>query len=67
MISAILWYKGVIMINLGDAISLILTAPIFVVIMSCIFLNEKFTSKRLGATFLGFAGILLIAKPETLF
>lgn len=34
------WFLGVILLPLGDAISLILTAPLWVIILSFIFLKE---------------------------
>ena len=46
LICILLWYQGIDLLNLGDAISIIMITPIFTVILSSFILNEKFTIKR---------------------
>ena len=41
----ILWYEGVLMLPLGDAISLILLSPCGVLFLAYFFLGEKITTK----------------------
>ncbi|MFT5114353.1 MAG: drug/metabolite transporter (DMT)-like permease [Parasphingorhabdus sp.] len=51
-------------IPLADAITLSYTAPIFVVLLSLPILGEKITRVKLFAVTGGFAGALLIVRPE---
>jgi len=51
------------MLPLGDAISLIITNPLFTAILAPIMLGEKTSVKKLSITVLGFVGALVISKP----
>ena len=51
------------MLPLGDAISLIITNPLFTAILAPLILGEKTNSKKLMTTFLGFCGAIVISKP----
>jgi len=51
-------------IPLGEAVTYNKTSPIFVAIFAYVFLNEKLPRIAIGAIFLGFVGIVFIAKPE---
>lgn len=53
-------------IPLGEAVTYNKTSPIFVAIFAYIFLGEKLPKSALIAVVLGFAGIVLVAKPEGL-
>ena len=48
---------------LADVISLTFTGPLFVTIMSVIFLSEKFGIRRWSAVAIGFVGMLFIVRP----
>ena len=48
---------------LADVISLTFTGPLFVTIMSVIFLSEKVGIKRWSAVLIGFIGMLFIVRP----
>ncbi len=60
-------FTGFSLVSLPEATSLLFTVPIFATILSVIFLNERVGIKRWGAIFLGFSGILLIARPDISF
>jgi len=51
------------MLPLGDAISLIITNPLFTAILAPILLGEKTGVKKLLITVLGFIGAVIISKP----
>jgi drug/metabolite transporter (DMT)-like permease len=57
-------FTGFSLVSLPEATSLLFTVPIFATILSVIFLSERVGIKRWGAIFLGFAGILVIARPD---
>ena len=59
----IFWYSGITMLPLGDAISLIITNPLFTAILAPLILGEKTNCKKLMTTFLGFCGAIVISKP----
>ena len=48
---------------LADVISLTFTGPLFVTIMSVIFLSEKVGIRRWSAVLIGFVGMLFIIRP----
>ena len=62
-IKNIFYFSGVVLLPLGDAMSLIVTAPIIIIILACIFLKEKVTTKQLLLCNLAFLGALFISKP----
>jgi len=51
-------------IPLGNAMTWSKTSPIFTAVFAWFFLHEKMSKKAWGAVFLGFVGIVLIAKPS---
>jgi len=51
-------------IPLGEAVTYNKTSPIFVAIFAYLFLNEKLPKTALLAIVVGFAGIILVAKPD---
>ena len=57
-------FMGFSLVSLPEATSLLFTIPIFATILSVIFLSERVGIKRWGAIFLGFAGILVITRPD---
>lgn len=40
------------------------TMPLFVVVLAALFLKEKLSGARLGAVLLGFAGVLVVLRPQ---
>jgi len=63
-IAAITWYYGVTMLPLGDAMSLIITNPLFTAILAPTLLGERTSVKKLAITALGFSGAVFISKPS---
>jgi drug/metabolite transporter (DMT)-like permease len=59
-----LWFFGLATIPLAQVFALEFTSPIWVILLSLIFLGERLTRTRITAAFLGFAGILVVARPE---
>lgn len=59
-----LWFLGLTLIPLAQLFALEFTSPIWVVLLSPIFLAERLTPTRLTAAGLGFAGILIATRPD---
>ncbi|MFT7675412.1 MAG: drug/metabolite transporter (DMT)-like permease [Gammaproteobacteria bacterium] len=56
-------FYAISIMKLADAVSLLHSAPIFMILLSIIFLKEKVGIRRWSAIILGFTGALLIARP----
>jgi drug/metabolite transporter (DMT)-like permease len=52
------------MISLAEVTVLLFTVPIFATLLSIVFLSEKVGVRRWTAIFVGFLGILIIARPQ---
>ncbi|WGV17033.1 DMT family transporter [Fuscovulum ytuae] len=59
-----LWFWALTMIPLAQVFALEFTSPIWVILLSPLFLGEKLTRARLFAAAMGFIGILLVARPD---
>lgn len=59
----ILFFYTITTIPLGEAITLNKTSPLFVSILAFFLLNERVNVKIIFAIFIGFFGVILIAKP----
>ncbi len=59
-----LWFWALTMIPLAQVFALEFTSPIWVILLSPLLLGEKLTRARLLAAGLGFAGILIVARPD---
>ena len=59
----ILFFYTITAIPLGEAITLNKTSPLFVTILAYYLLKEKLNKTTLFALLIGFAGVMLIAKP----
>ena len=62
-IAIIALFVGLRNLPLADVISLTFTGPLFVTIMSVIFLSEKVGIRRWSAVAIGFVGMLFIVRP----
>tara|TARA_Y100000741_G_C18197991_1_gene536407 strand:+ start:226 stop:1041 length:816 start_codon:yes stop_codon:yes gene_type:complete len=62
-IAIIALFVGLRNLPLADVISLTFTGPLFVTIMSVIFLSEKVGIRRWSAVAIGFIGMLFIVRP----
>ena len=63
-IAIIALFIGIRNINLADCISLTFLGPVFVTILSAVFLGEKIRMTRISAIILGIVGGLIILKPS---
>ena len=58
-----LWFFAIFSIPLAQVFALEFTAPLWALVLSRFFLGERWTQARMIAAALGFAGILLVARP----
>ena len=59
-----LLYFAITRIPLADATALAYAAPIFITVLAIFLLGERIGLRRWLAVFVGFAGVLLIARPQ---
>lgn len=59
-----LWFWSLTMIPLAQVFALEFTSPIWVILLSPLVLGERLTGPRLFAAAMGFAGILVVARPD---
>ncbi len=59
-----LWFFAVTAIPLAQVFALEFTSPLWVIILSPLLLGERLTRIRATAAVLGFAGILIVARPS---
>ena len=58
------WFLAISLIPLAQMFALEFTSPIWVILLSPLFLGERLTPLRLCAAALGFVGILIVARPD---
>ena len=58
-----LWFWAITLIPLAQVFALEFTSPIWVILLSPVFLGERLTRRKLAAAALGFAGVLIVARP----
>ena len=63
VIATLCFFYSISIIPLANALALAFVYPLFVTILSPIFLKEKLGIRRLLAVFFGFIGVLFIIKP----
>jgi len=59
-----LWFYAVTVIPLAQVFALEFTSPIWVIVLSPLILGERLTAMRALAAIMGFAGILIVARPD---
>lgn len=59
-----LWFWSLTMIPLAQVFALEFTSPIWVILLSPLVLGERLTRPRLISAGMGFAGVLLVARPD---
>ncbi|MBM3615702.1 MAG: DMT family transporter [Alphaproteobacteria bacterium] len=59
-----LWFWSLTVIPLAQVFALEFTSPIWVILLSPLFLGERLTRAKAFAAGLGFAGILILARPD---
>jgi drug/metabolite transporter (DMT)-like permease len=62
-IGTVMWFQGLGMLPLGDAMSLQFTTPLWVAVLAALLLRERVTPARWAVIALGFAGVLVIIRP----
>ena len=63
LIAMITWFTAISMMNLGDAVALSFTAPLFATVVAILLLGEIVRARRWAAVFLGFVGAMVILRP----
>lgn len=58
-----LWFYAVTVIPLAQVFALEFTLPLWVIVLSPLLLGERMTPVRIAAALIGFAGILIVARP----
>jgi drug/metabolite transporter (DMT)-like permease len=59
-----LWFYAITVIPLAQVFALEFTSPIWVILLAPLFLGERLTGRKLIAAALGFAGVLIVARPD---
>jgi drug/metabolite transporter (DMT)-like permease len=59
-----LWFWAITMIPLAQVFALEFTSPIWVILLSPLFLGERLNRRKLVACALGFAGVWIVAQPN---
>ncbi|MDX8349052.1 EamA family transporter [Cognatiyoonia sp. IB215446] len=59
-----LWFYAITMIPLAQVFALEFTTPIWVILLSPLILGERITRIGLISALIGFAGILIVARPD---
>jgi drug/metabolite transporter (DMT)-like permease len=63
----ITWFHAVAVLPLAQVFALEFTAPLWVLLLSPLLLNERITQRGALSALIGFAGVLLVAQPGTRF
>jgi drug/metabolite transporter (DMT)-like permease len=58
-----LWFYALTVIPLAQVVALEFTTPLWVALLAPLLLGERLTTRRAFAVALGFAGVLLVARP----
>ncbi len=58
-----LWFAAIMLAPLAQVVALEFTNPIWVALLAPVFLGERFTPRRALVVALGFAGVLIVARP----
>ena len=59
-----LWFFAVTVIPLAQLIALEFTTPIWVILLAPLFLAERLTPTRAAVAFIGFVGVMIVARPD---
>lgn len=59
-----LWFWALASIPLAQVFAIEFTSPLWVILLAALFLGERLTGTRILAAALGFAGILIVARPD---
>lgn len=61
--AAVLFFTSIMHLQLAEATALIFVAPLFITIMSALFLAEHVGWRRWSAVIAGFVGVLIVIRP----
>ena len=59
-----LWFFALTLIPLAQVVALEFTSPLWVLVLSPLFLGERLTRLRVIAAIFGFIGVLIVARPS---
>ena len=59
-----LWFFALTMIPLAQLFALEFTSPLWVLLLSPLFLGERLTRPKVLAALVGFAGVLIVVRPD---
>lgn len=59
-----LWFYALTVIPMAQLFALEFTTPLWVIVLSPLFLGERLTPVRALAAMIGFAGVLIVARPS---
>jgi len=59
-----LWFYAMMTVPLAQVFALEFTSPIWIILLSPLVFSEKLTAPRMMAAALGFAGILIVTRPD---
>ncbi|MSP83786.1 MAG: DMT family transporter [Alphaproteobacteria bacterium] len=59
------YFVSVLMLPLADAVALFFSAPLFVTLFSIVLLRERVDARHWATLLLGFAGIVLMVRPDS--
>lgn len=63
VVGIVMWYYAIARINLTEGMALQFTVPLFTIALAMLILKERVDAQRWIATFVGFAGVLVILRP----
>ena len=58
-----LFFLAIAAMPLGEAVALFFVAPLFITVMSVVFLNEQVGARRWGAVLVGLGGVSVMMRP----
>ncbi len=64
VVSTACYNFGLALLPLAAATALVFSSPLFVILLSVIFLREHFPARRWGWPLIGFAGVIVVANPD---
>jgi drug/metabolite transporter (DMT)-like permease len=63
-VSMVFYYAALGVLPIAQVVAGFFTAPIFVLLLSALFMGQRIGPWRIGAAAVGFAGVLLILRPD---
>ena len=63
-VSMVFYYAALGVLPIAQVVAGFFTAPIFVLLLSALFMRQRIGPWRIGAAAVGFAGVLLILRPD---